>query len=209
MKKLLVLAAVLCCTFGLFAEIGDPTPEIIQPTFGIGAAFSTENPDNQFGISVGADVDWKVWEKATSHAHDGSGKMYAGLDLAFEYWVPTQDGDMKWHIMKLPLQGNFAYEFDTSKMNGAGPLQAVGPWISMGVSIDFGAAGGDGASDYNDALDTEDKVRASFVWGLGASLAFEGNWVLKAGFGGNAGGSHHGWHWNNDSHFMAEAAYRF
>ncbi len=207
MKKLLVFAALLCCTFGLFAaELG-----YIQPTLGLGPAFSTVDPDNQFGISVGADVDWKVWEKATTHAHDGSGKMYAGLDLAFEYWIPTQDSDLhqKWHIMKLPLQGNFAYEFDTTQMAGAGPLQAVGPWISMGVSLDFGAASGDGASDYNKNLDTADKFRASFVWGLGASLAFEGNWVLKAGFGGNAGNNHHGWHWNSDEHFMAEVAYRF
>ncbi len=205
MKKFLVLAAVLCCTFGLFAKIGDPTPAIIQPTLGIGPAFSTIDPDNQFGISVGADIDWNVWEKATSHAHDGSGKMYAGLDLAFEYWVPTQEGDTKWHIMKLPLQGNFMYEFDTTQMEGAGPLIAVGPWYSMGVSIDFGAAGGEGANDINKNLKSSDKVTASFVWGLGASLAFEGNWVLKAGFGGNAGGK--SWDWDN--HFMAEVAYRF
>ena len=209
MKKLLVFAVVICCTFGLFAKFGDPKPAIIQPTFGVGPAFSTEDPENQFGISVGADVDWNVWEKATTKAHDGSGKMYAGLDLAFEYWVPTHDGDTKWHIMRLPLQGNFMYEFDTSKMEGAGPLKAVGPWMSMGVSLDFGAFGGDGAKALNDNTDNEDKVRASFVWGIGASLAFEGNWVLKGGFGGNAGGGHHGWHWNTDSHFMAEVAYRF
>ena len=196
MKKMLVLAAILCCTFGLFAKFGDPKPAIIQPTFGLGLNFYH---DNQVGITVGADVDWNVWEKATTKAHDGSGKMYAGLDLAFEYWIPTHDGDTKWHQMRLPLQGNFMYEFDTTKMNGAGPLEAVGPWYSMGVSLDFGAFGGDAAKELNDHAD---HFKASFVWGLGASLAFKGNWVLKAGFGGNAGP----W-W--DEHFMAEAAYRF
>ena len=204
MKKFLVFAALFCCTFGLFAELG-----YWQPTLGLGTAFSVEDPDNQFGISLGADVDWKVWEKATTKAHDGSGKMYAGLDLAFEYWVPTHGTDTKWHIMKLPVQGNFAYEFDTTQMKGAGPLKAVGPWISMGVSLDFGAFGGDHASEANDNADTADKIRASFVWGLGASLVFEGNWILKGGFGGNAGNGHHHWHWNTDSHFMAEVAYRF
>ena len=199
MKKFLVLAALLCCTFALFAKFGDPTPAIIQPTFGVGFNFYHEN---QVGITVGADVDWNVWEKATTKAHDGSGKMYAGLDLAFEYWIPTHQndaGDWKWHMMRLPLQGNFMYEFDTTQMQGAGPLIAVGPWYSMGVSLDFAAASGDGAKEWNDHAD---HFKASFVWGLGASLAFKGNWVLKAGFGGNAGP----W-W--DEHFMAEAAYRF
>ena len=188
MKKFLVLAAVLCCTFALFgAKLG-----YIQPTFGIGANFYH---DNQFGITVGADVDWEVWEKASG---GGAGKMYAGLDLAFQYWVPTHDGgegNWKWHQMRLPLQGNFAYEF---KVN-AGPLEYVGPWYSMGVSLDFGAMSGDGAKEINDHTD---HFKASFVYGIGASLAFTGNWALKAGFGGN-----HGPWW--DDYFMVEAAYRF
>lgn len=223
MKKMLVLVFAILATIGLFAENdydnessysensndgfsgngsnGGGRSFYIQPTFGIGAGFSTEDPDNQFGISVGADFVWSVWRNDATAAGD----LYVGGDAAFEYWVPTQDGDTKWHIMKLPLQAYVSYEFEID----AGPLLAAGPWLSMGVSIDFGAAGGDDASYINDDLDSEDKVRASFVWGLGGTIAFEGNWALKAGFGGNAGGSHHGWHWNTDSHFMVEGAYRF
>lgn len=216
MKKMLVLAAVLCCMFSIFADddsynesgysensnSGSESKDFyIQPTFGIGAAFSDWDPDNQFGISVGVDFVWSVWKNDAAAAGD----LYVGGDVAFEYWVPTHDGDTKWHIMKLPLQAYVSYEFEIN----AGPLLAAGPWTTMGLSLDFGAFGGDYASEANDHTDSSDKVRASFVWGLGGTLAFEGNWALKAGFGGNAGGSHHGWHWNTDSHFMAEAAYRF
>ena len=201
MKKLLVLAAVLCCTFGLFAKIGDPQPELIQLTLGLGTNFYDSNIP---GISVGADIDWNVWEKATSHAHDGSGKMYAGLDLAFEYWLPTEKikpEDVTRHEMRLPIQGNFMYLFDTTQMQGAGPLIAVGPWYSMGVSIDFQAAAGkkDNVKAWNKV---HDNVNASFAYGIGAQLSFNNSWGLKAGFGGNAGPF-----WAH--HFMAEAAYRF
>ena len=187
MKKFLVLAAVLCCTFVLFAKIGDPKPAYIQPTLGLGVDFDGWN---QLGVSAGVDIDWNVWEKSTSRAHDGSGKMYAGIDLAFQYWAPTHGHGWDAHYMNLPIQGNFAYEFDTTQMAGHGPLKAVGPWISMGVSVDFAV------------WDNDSDVDASFAWGLGASLAFEGNWALKAGFGGNAHDGHRDF-------FMAEAAYRF
>ena len=192
MKKFLVLAAVLCCTFGLFAKFGDPKPELIQLTFGLGAGM---NHWNQLGVTVGADVDWNVWEKATTKAHDGSGKMYAGLDLAAQYWIPTHGDGYKTHMIMIPVQGNFMYLFDTTKMQGAGPLEAVGPWYSMGVGLNAFAWDGDG------------HFTASFVWGIGAQLNFKGNWGLKAGFGGYAGNE-----WISDStnaHFMAEATYRF
>lgn len=224
MKKFLILVFVMFGTIGLFADndydnysesgysenSNDGFSEnnnsesrsfYIQPTFGIGAAFSDWDPDNQFGISVGVDFVWSVWRNDAAAAGD----LYVGGDVAFEYWVPTHDGDTKWHIMKLPLQAYVSYEFEIN----AGPLLAAGPWTTMGLSLDFGAFGGDYASEANDDTDSSDKVRASFVWGLGGTLAFEGNWALKAGFGGNAGGGHRGWHWNTDSHFMVEAAYRF
>ena len=135
MKKFLVLAAVLCCTFGLFAAIGDPKPEITQLTFGFGADFEG---GNQFGLTIGADIDWNVWEKETSHAHDGSGKMYAGLDIAAQWWLPTEGG-FTHHWVMIPVQGNFMYLFDTTQMQGSGPLKAVGPWLSMGVGLNVSA----------------------------------------------------------------------
>ncbi|MBQ4437971.1 hypothetical protein II898_03760 [bacterium] len=194
MKKLLVLAAVLCCTFGLFAKIGDPTPEIIQLTFGLGAADLDNDSNNQLGLTVGADIDWNVWEKATSHAHDGSGKMYAGLDLAAQWWMPTEHG-FDHHMIMIPVQGNFMYLFDTTQMKGAGPLTAVGPWLSMGVGLNVFA------------WDDDAEFAASFAWGLGAQLNFNNSWGLKAGFGGNAGGDK--WFHNSHDYFMAEATYRF
>ncbi len=203
MKKFLVLAAVICCTFGLFAKFGDTKPELIQLTFGLGADTDGDS-QNTLGVTVGADIDWNVWEKATSHAHDGSGKMYAGLDLAGQWWIPTEHG-FKHHMIAIPVQGNFMYEFDTTQMKGAGPLTAVGPWISMGVGLNVFTYEG---ADNNGKEKTKAKFKASFAWGIGASLAFNNNWALKAGFGGNAGDD--GWfHWGHQDYFMAEAAYRF
>ena len=191
MKKLLVLAAILCCTFGLFAKFGDPKPALIQLTFGLGADFEA---GNQVGVTVGADIDWNVLEVPTSHAHDGSGNLYAGLDLAGQWWIPTEGG-FDHHLIMIPVQGNVMYEFDTTQMQGAGPLKAVGPWFSMGVGFNVFTW------DAGDKTDAD--FEASFAWGIGASLSFEGNWALKAGFGGNAGD-----HWHQD-YFMAEAGYRF
>lgn len=191
MKKMLVFAAVLCCTFGLFAKFGDPKPELIQLTFGLGADFEGAN---QAGLTVGADIDWNVWEKAAASAHDGGGKMYAGLDLAAQWWIPTEGG-FKHHNIMIPVQGNFMYLFDTTKMEGSGPLQAVGPWFSMGVGFNV--------FTYEGVDSTEANFEASFAWGIGAQLSFNNNWGLKAGFGGNAGD-----HWHQDF-FMAEATYRF
>ena len=198
MKKLMVLAAILCCTFGLFAKFGDPKPEVIQLTFGLGADTDGDSW-NILGVTVGADIDWNVWEKATTKAHDGSGKMYAGLDLAAQWWIPTEEG-FDHHWIMIPVQGNFMYLFDTTKMNGAGPLTAVGPWLSMGVGLNV--------ATWDAGDETEAKFRASFAWGIGAQLNFNNNWGLKAGFGGNAGSKDHFAHGHHD-YFMAEATYRF
>lgn len=194
MKKLLVFAALLCCTFGLFAELG-----YIQPTFGIGGAFYDHGGTagtwgNQFGITVGADVVWDVFKNDGAAAGD----LYVGMDLAFEYWVPTKhkyDTD-PWHVMRLPLQAYVSYEFRVD----AGPLEAVGPYLTQGFGLNFIAGKHD---------DNVDHFKPSYRWGLGGSLAFSGNWALKAGFGGDEGPGQNGWHWNSNSFFMVEAAYRF
>ena len=216
MRKFLAAAAILFCTFGLLAKAGDPKPEITQLTFGLGTDFEG---DNQLGVTVGVDIDWNVWEKATTHAHDGSGKMYAGLDIAGQWWMPTRHG-FKHHYTSIPVQGNFMYEFDTTQMKGAGPLKAVGPWLSMGIGLDLGHSWwyedvpekdkeGKPVLDENGKQKTKSERKththfdASFAWGLGVSLAFNNSWALKAGFGGNAGDD-----WHKD-YFMAEAAYRF
>ena len=195
MKKFLVLAAVICCTFGLFAaELG-----YIQPTFGIGGAFYDHGGTagifgNQFGITVGADVVWVVFKNDGAAAGD----LYVGMDLAFEYWVPTKhkyDTD-PWHVMRLPLQAYVSYEFQVN----AGPLEAVGPYLTQGFGLNFIAGKDDEGVDH---------FKPSYRWGLGGSLAFTGNWALKAGFGGDAGPGQNGWHWNSNSFFMVEGAYRF
>ncbi len=124
--------------------------------------------------------------------------LYAGLDLAAQWWIPTDHG-FKHHMIMIPVQGNFMYLFDTTKMNGAGPLTAVGPWLSMGVGLNV--------FTWDNGDKTKAEFAASFAWGIGAQLSFNNNWGLKAGFGGNAGGDK--WfHWSHD-YFMAEATYRF
>ena len=194
MKKLLAIAAVLCCTLGLFA---DAKPAFTQVTFGLLTGWP-------FGLTVGADIDWKVWEKPVSHAHDGSGKMYAGLDLAAQWGLRFDDPRAQ--MITIPLQGNFMYEFDTTQMPGAGPLIAVGPWFSTGLVL--------APHFHYDHKGPEDKKSVQFdfsagwAWGLGVSLAFNNNWGLKAGFGGNAGKKSHFAHGHQD-YFMAEATYRF
>ncbi len=202
MKKILILVFAIFGTIGLllaeqyetysesdysgnpndgFSENGDNDAGskdfYIQPTFGIGAGFQE---GNQFGITVGLDADWSVWRNDDNAAGD----LFVGMDIAFQYWVPTNDWAA--HLINIPLQANIAYEFQVD----AGPLFAVGPWYSMGVSIDIWSYEGDSDAD------------ASFVWGLGGSLAFEGNWALKVGFGGNAHNGHR-------DYFMVEGAYRF
>ena len=195
MKKFLVFVFTLLCTSGLFAvELG-----YIQPTFGIGGAFydhwgAAGYLGNQFGITVGADVVWDVFKNERKAAGD----LYVGMDLAFEYWVPTKhrDGAEATHVMRLPLQAYVSYEFQVN----AGPLEAVGPYLTQGFGLNFIAGKHDEGVDH---------FKPSYRWGLGGSLAFAGNWALKAGFGGDEGPGQHGWNWNSNSYFMAEAAYRF
>ena len=207
-----------------YSESASEAPSFyIQPTFGIGAAFYgfsmsessggyTLHYDetvlaNQFGITVGADVAWSVWR----NDGDAAGNLYVGADVAFEYWVPTKhkyDLD-PWHVMRLPIQAYVAYEFELN----AGPLTAVGPYYSMGVGLNFVTTKNDEGLDH---------FKASFRWGLGASVAFTGNWVVKIGFGGDAGPgqtdsgyTEYGDHinasinWNANSFFMVEGAVRF
>lgn len=200
MKKLLFLLFTILCTSLLSAaEFG-----YIQPTFGIGGAFLDyyrDNYGNQLGLSAGADIDWDVWK------NNGTvpGDLYVGMDLALEYWIPTKHKtESKTNqIIRIPLQANIAYEF---KVN-AGVLEAVGPWYSMGLGLNV-ITGNEFIPD-----DTEYKFQPTFRWGIGASLAFSGNWVLKAGFGGDAGKTKKiyidEWNWNSNSFFMVEAAARF
>jgi len=200
MKKFFLFLFTILCISGLSAaELG-----YIQPTFGLGGAFFDyyhNNFGNQFGLSAGADIDWDVWKNSGTAAGD----LYVGMDLALEYWIPTKHkAESKTnHIIRIPLQANIAYEF---KVN-AGVLKAVGPWYSMGLGLNV-ITGDEFIPD-----DNEYRFQPTFRWGLGATLAFDNNWSLKAGFGGDAGKTKKiyidEWNWNNNSFFMVEAAARF
>ncbi|MBP5435917.1 hypothetical protein J6Z39_08880 [bacterium] len=195
MKKFLAAALVLFAALTVSAgSYGLADSMYIQPNIGIGAAF---DKGNQFGIAPGVDIDFHVWKTGGPAAGD----MFAGIDFQFAYWVPTEDtGNTKIHVMRMPIQGNFSYEFSTKGKPGAGPLTAAGPWYSMGVGLNFVAASGDGASALNDVMD---HFEASFAWGIGGILTFNDKWTLKVGFGGDAGD-----HWDA-AYFMAEAGMRF
>lgn len=184
MKKLLVAAFILFAALTVSAEkYGLADSLYLQPNLGIGAAF---DGFNQFGIAPGLDVDFRVWKTGGPAAGD----MYTGIDFAFEYWVPTEGNGYDVHVLAIPIQGNFSYEFSTKGKPGAGPLTAAGPWYSMGVGINITAWDGDSDTD------------ASFAWGIGGILVFNDTWTLKAGFGGYARNGH-------SDHFMAEVGYRF
>ena len=222
MKKLLVVFMLLC-SFALFAQdeggnygAGSEAKSFyIQPNFGIGAAFYSYGGyseygyklidnylGNQFGITVGADVVWSVWQNNDVAA----GNLYVGADLAFEYWVPTKhkyDVDPV-HVMRLPLQAYVSYEFDVD----AGPLAAIGPYFSAGIGLNFVSFNKD-QLEYTMFGEKSKKFQATFRWGLGGSIAFSSNLALKVGFGGDAGSAQKTFNWNNNSFFMLEAGYRF
>jgi hypothetical protein len=50
--------------------------------------------------------------------------------------------------------------------------------------------------------------KPSFRWGLGASMVFSRNWVLKVGLGGDKGPEQTRFTWNSNSFVLVEAGYR-
>jgi hypothetical protein len=172
------LSSVLCAT-----------EMYVQPKVGLGVSYYSYNA---LGLSGGLDFAWKVWE----NDRKAPGKMYAGADLGFQYWLPTRAykrvyGEWRRHMMTTPVKGYFSYEFKLDK----GPLSYAGPFFTAGVSFDV---------QYDTYKNSSNDVSfgASFATAFGGTLVFNNNWVLKQTFAWGAG--LYGW-----NSFIIEAGYRF
>ncbi|HNW83013.1 MAG TPA: hypothetical protein PKG52_09000 [bacterium] len=190
MKKIfLIAAAVILLTSGLVAQNGKKVEMYVQPTFGFGLAFDNYNA---FGLDAGIDIVFKVWENNKKAA----GKMFAGIDTGFQYWVPTKSIGIysrKHHIFTMPVTGYFSYEF---KVN-AGALAYAGPFITFGISFDV-----DHTVYEKDRSHADTDFYPDFANSFGGSLVFTNGWVFKQSFAWSSANYYFGM-------FLLEAGYRF
>lgn len=223
MKKTLFFLALLVISAALYAE--EPHPETaVSPAaetksakyfntelkFGFGADFTGNvggHPlmkafmQNQFGLSIGADLNWKIFEQTGG---DGAGELFLGLGLVFQYWVPTTEytPEIAWdsyeyedrnyitmHYMRLPVTLNIAYNFKVD----AGVLKRVGPIFSIGFNNNFFAF--TYSSDNKGTMEAYEEDydknmshwRLSGTWAIGLNLLFDNNWFLRTSIGGDFG----------------------
>lgn len=186
--KHLLFAVFLLFTFTICAEYKKPEM-YVAPTFGIGFSYDSYNA---IGFLAGLDIVWKVWE----NNRKAPGRMLAGIDTGFEYWLPTRSTGIytnyKRHYLDWPVTGYFSYEF---KVN-AGPLTHVGPYLGMGLGFCL-------EHEVWDNINKKDTTFfAAFAGAFGGSLVFANNWVVKQSFTWGAGAR--GW-----GSFNIEASYRF
>jgi len=189
MKRLMFIAVLFLILSGnVYAQNSKKLEMYVAPTFGVGFNFDAYNA---VGLLAGVDVIFKVWENNKK----APGKMFAGFDTGFEYWLPTRtDGlytSYKRHFFDWPVLGYFSYEF---KLN-AGPLAYAGPYIGMGVGLVLEHETWDRAGENT-------SFYATFAGVFGGHLVFTNNWALKQGFTWGAGAR--GW-----GSFNLEAEYRF
>ncbi len=173
-----------------FGSVLCATEMYVQPKVGLGFSYHSYNA---LGLSGGLDFAWKVWE----NDRKAPGKMYAGADLGFQYWMPTRVYRSivydKWrrHMMTAPVKGYFSYEFKVD----AGPLVYAGPFYTAGVSFDI-------EHHTYEHVSNETSFGPSFSSSFGGTLVFHNNWVLKQTFAWGFG--RYGW-----NSFIIEAGYRF
>lgn len=195
MKKIFLAAvAVILLSGTLAAQSGKKTEMYVQPTFGFGLAY---NNYNAFGLDAGLDIVFKVWENNKK----AGGKMFAGIDTGFQYWIPTKDIDInignsekKYHVFTMPVTGYFSYEF---KIN-AGPLAYAGPFITFGVSFDIRHE----IKKVDNQTTTETDFYPNFANSFGGTLVFTNGWVFKQSFAWSSVN----YYWGM---FLLEAGYRF
>lgn len=148
---------------------------------GLGVAFNTPN---KVGFGTGLDFNFKVFEKPDG---GGAGNLFVGLGVDFKYWVKTSkkgsfhydDGDgyarTTNHLMNIPIQANFGYEFKIKKQT----LRYVGLWSSFGMGIDLDAFR-DNKYDENVTF-----LQLSFAWDITMDMIFKNGMLMNIGIGGN------------------------
>lgn len=221
MKKIIPFILLLILAVALYAE--EPQSEATasagtetnsekdfntQLKFGFGLDFTGNHGSsqivkiffyNQFGLSVGLDLNWKIFQKTSG---EGAGELFLGLGLDFQYWVPTTTPDeffnetVTMHYMRLPVTLNIAYDFKVD----AGILKRVGPLVSIGFNNNFYVfdyPSGD-ADDYDDYYSTDynsfgeiNHWKMSGTWALGLNFLFENNWFVRTSIGGDFGSSNY------------------
>lgn len=196
MKKIFLIAvAVILLSGTIAAQSGKKTEMYVQPTFGFGVAY---NNYNAFGLDAGLDIVFKVWESNKK----AGGKMFAGIDTGFQYWIPTKDigfYSKRHHIFTMPVTGYFSYEF---KIN-AGPLAYAGPFITFGISFDIEhTVYEDDAVEDSGVKQTATSFYPNFANSFGGTLVFTNGWVFKQSFAWSSVN----YYWGM---FLLEAGYRF
>lgn len=187
-KMMLVIVFIVFFCAGLSAQETKKIEMYVAPTFGMGFSFDSYNA---VGALAGVDIIFKVWENKKK----APGKMFAGIDTGFEYWIPTRSTghytSYRTHYFDWPVTGYFSYEFKVD----SGPLAYVGPYIGAGIGLVLEHNVKDGAGSDNHFFVT-------FAGAFGGHLVFKNNWALKQSFTWGAGAR--GW-----GSFNLEAEYRF
>ena len=140
--------------------------------FGLGIGYN-KYPNFEIGFTTGLDFNWKLFGKPYG---GGAGNLWLGFGFDFKYWM-LPDSDLEIdeldHLINVPLQLNFGYEFKINKEN----IRYLGLWLSLGMSID---------TWIDDKLSDNDKtLQLSFAWDITMNIIFKNGMLFIAGFGGN------------------------
>ena len=212
-----------------FTDIDDQTGHLVY--------LSDALMKNQFGVSVGLDFNWRIFQKTSG---EGAGELYFGFGFDLQYWAPTSkvssiyirdyyyhdeekyNSFLRLHYMRLPVMFNIAYDF---KVN-AGKLRRVGPKFSAGINnnffileYDYNHEDEDMEEDFEQFTDRIEFHQLSFSWSLGLNLVFSNRCFLAVSVGGDKGSEkikHYLFNpdsgrvlYNHHEFIMFETGYRF
>ncbi|MBQ4439488.1 hypothetical protein II898_11520 [bacterium] len=156
---------------------------------------------NQFGVSVGLDLHWKIFEQTSG---EGAGELFLGFGSAFQYWVPTTEytPEVAWssydyydknyitmHYMRIPVTLNILYNFKVD----AGVLKRVGPSLSIGfnnnlVFFDYSSENEETMEEYEEDYDKNfHHWKLGGTWAIGMNFLFDNDWFFRTSIGGDFG----------------------
>ena len=186
MKKTALFLAILLFFGVLAAEdaqkesetpASDETPDFfVQPAVGFGTGLSLFRP------TLALDIDFLA-------AHLEKCDFYAGLDLDFRY-IALQKVIGPGPKMEVPVQANVEFDFPVA---GKEFLKSAGLWISAGLDL---IIYNEAYKYYPDKKDdkkweyrykSDNSLRLFAAWGIGVSLLFKKDLVLKLGIDGFGG----------------------